>query len=91
MDSTKYEEILEANAQRPVRTLMLKKGWVFYQDNDPKHTWKSTMKYQEIRNGPPQSLDLNIIEHLRRDLKHAVHARRKNGEFFSPFFIILKL
>ena len=38
MDSTKYQEILEANVQRSVHILKLKRGWVFYQDNDLKHT-----------------------------------------------------
>ena len=45
MDSTKYQDILEANVQRPVQTLKLKRGWVFQQDDDPKHTLKSSIKY----------------------------------------------
>ena len=41
MDSTKYQEILEANIQRSVQILKLKIGWVFQQDNDLKHTLRS--------------------------------------------------
>ena len=66
MDSTKYSEIVEANGRRPVQTLKLKQGWVFHQYNDHKHTSKSTMKYHQERQAlewPPQSPDLNIIEH----------------------------
>ena len=45
---------------------------------DPKNTSKSTMKYikerrMKVLEWPPQSPDLNIIENLWKDLKHAIH------------------
>ena len=36
IDSTKYQESLEANVQRSVQTLKLRRGWVFQRDNAPK-------------------------------------------------------
>ena len=48
-DFTKYQETLEANVQRSVQILKLKRGWVFQQDNYPKHTSKSTMGYLQER------------------------------------------
>ena len=84
MDSTQYQDILEANVQRSVQTLKSKRGWEFQQTNDPKHTSKSTTKYIQVRwmkalEWLPQSPDFNIIENLRRDFKQAIHARRPNN------------
>ncbi|KAJ4925960.1 hypothetical protein JOQ06_008145 [Pogonophryne albipinna] len=42
MDSVKYQEILGKNAIPSVRELKLGRHWTFQQDNDPKHTSKST-------------------------------------------------
>lgn len=67
MDSNNYKYILEADVRRSVQKLKLKRDLVFQQDNHPKYTSKSTMKYLQERwitvlEWPPHSPDLNIIK-----------------------------
>uniref|UniRef100_A0A9J8DBM0 Uncharacterized protein n=1 Tax=Cyprinus carpio carpio TaxID=630221 RepID=A0A9J8DBM0_CYPCA len=42
MNSAVYQKILKENVRPSVRDLKLKRTWVLQQDNDPKHTSKST-------------------------------------------------
>ncbi len=45
MDSVKYQQILHENLTASARKLQMGRGWIFQQDNDPKHTSKSTQKW----------------------------------------------
>ncbi len=42
MNSALYQKILKENVWSSVCDLKLKRTWVMQQDNDPKHTSKST-------------------------------------------------
>uniref|UniRef100_A0A803JW23 Tc1-like transposase DDE domain-containing protein n=1 Tax=Xenopus tropicalis TaxID=8364 RepID=A0A803JW23_XENTR len=85
MNSTVYQKILKENVRPSVRQLKLKRSWVLQQDNDPKHTSKSTSEWlkknkMKTLEWPSQSPDLNPIEMLWHDLKKAGHARKPSNK-----------
>uniref|UniRef100_A0AAY4D9A2 Transposase n=1 Tax=Denticeps clupeoides TaxID=299321 RepID=A0AAY4D9A2_9TELE len=83
LNSTVYQKILKENVRPSVRQLKLKQSWVLQQDNDPKHTSKSTsewLKKNQILEWSSQSPDLNPNEMLWHDLKKAVHARKPSNK-----------
>ncbi len=45
MNSALYQKILKENVRPSVCDLKLKRTWVMLQDNDPKHTSKSTSEW----------------------------------------------
>ncbi|KAK3550030.1 hypothetical protein QTP86_018655, partial [Hemibagrus guttatus] len=84
MNSAVYQKILKENVRPSVCVLELKRTWVLQQDNDPKHTSKSTsecLKKNKMKTleWSSQSPDLNPIEMLWHDLKKVVHARKPSN------------
>ncbi|KAK3542958.1 hypothetical protein QTP70_007913 [Hemibagrus guttatus] len=84
MNSAVYQKILKENVRPSVCDLKLKRTWVLQQDNDPKHTSKSTSEWlkknkMKTLEWPSQSADLNPTEMLCHDLKKVVHARKPSS------------
>ncbi|KAK3511397.1 hypothetical protein QTP70_007233 [Hemibagrus guttatus] len=84
MNSAVYQIILKENVRPSVCDLKLKRTWVLQQDNDPKHTSKSTTEWlkknkMKTLEWPSQSPDLNPIAMLWHDLKKVVHARKPSN------------
>ncbi len=76
MNSALYQKILKENVRPSVCDLKFKRTWGMQQDNDPKHTSKSTSEWLKknkikVLEWPNQSLDLNLIEMLCYDLKQS--------------------
>ncbi|KAF2348384.1 Transposase Tc1-like, partial [Trinorchestia longiramus] len=84
MTGRKDREILEEQLLPSARSLKLKRGWKFQEDNDPNHTANETkewlkMKKINILEWPSQSPDMNPIENLWRELKLKIQKRGPNN------------
>ena len=69
MDKNHYLNILKENLEASAEKLGIKDDFRFVQDNDPKHKSKIVCKWlhnnvKQVLPHPPQSPDLNPIEHL---------------------------
>ena len=76
MNRANYREILDENLLQSAQDLRLGKRFPFQQDNDPKHTAKTTQEWlrdksPNVLKWPSQSLDLNPNKRLWGDLKIA--------------------
>jgi hypothetical protein len=73
MNRAKYREILDENLLQSTKDLRLGRRCTFQQDNDPMHTAKTMQVWLRDKSlNVLESLDLNPIHHLWRDLKIAV-------------------
>ena len=72
INGVKYREILDENLLQSTQDLRLGQRFTFQQDNDPKHTAKTTQEWLwdksfNVFKWPSQSLDLNPIKPLWLD------------------------
>lgn len=92
MNHVLYLNILKNNLKLSAQNLGIGNTFVFYQDNDPKHTACNVRLWclyncPHVLKTPPQSPDLNPIEHIWRELE--VRLRRYDIKTKNELKIIM--
>ncbi|CAH2086966.1 unnamed protein product [Euphydryas editha] len=93
MDHKMYIDILNFFLSVSAEKLGLGGDFVFQQDNDPKHTAYNTKNWLLYNvpgqlHTPPQSPDMNPIEHLWRILENSIRGRQASN--LAEFIDILQ-
>lgn len=79
-----YVDILKQNVKQSATKLGISNNFAFYQDNDPKHTAMVSRLWlinncPKLLQPPPQSPDLNVIEHLWDYLAKKLYRKEINS------------